>query len=120
MNNLHRPESLLDGSKTILGYPLQHVISRLDALLLVLKSCQGQVCVEPWKTLHSDGSVNSLRDALQPENDVRYRSIPAVAFDRCENGYIIDAEGPQGLESYYSPWNFSWDFASWHFWDIWT
>lgn len=109
MNNLHHSESLLDGSKTILGYPLQQVISRLDALLLVLKSCQGHVCIEPWKALHSDGSVRNLRDALLPENDARYRGIPAVAFDRCENGYIIDAEGPQADWSYYSPWNMSWD-----------
>lgn len=109
MNNLYRHESLSNESKSILGYPLEQVVSRLDALLLVLKSCQGHICIEPWKALHSDGSVNTLRDALHPENDARYRSIPAVAFDRCENGYIIDAEGPQADWSYYSPWNLSWD-----------
>jgi len=37
---------------------------RLDALLQVLKTCKGGACVQPWKVLHPDGTVNSLKDAM--------------------------------------------------------
>lgn len=104
MNNLYRNEP-----SSILGYPLTKVISRLDTLLFVLKACQGRICTEPWKNLHPDGSVQTLRDALSSEHDAVYHSIPAVAFDRCENGYILDAEGPQADWWYYSPQGLSWE-----------
>ena len=91
MNNLY----LHHDQPRILGYPLHHVISRLDSLLLVLKSCEGQNCVKPWNVLHPDGSVDTLRDALNPRFNTFYQTQPKVAFDRCEDGYIVDAEGPQ-------------------------
>ena len=91
MNNLYSD----DRSQHILGYPLEHVVSRLDSLLLVLKSCEGRNCVKPWSVLHPDGSAQNLRAALEPQYSTLYQAIPNVAFDRCENGYIVDAEGPQ-------------------------
>lgn len=104
MNNLYGHESSI-----ILGFPLAQVVSRLDTLLLILKSCQGRICIEPWKDLHPDGSVHTLRDALSTEHDAVYQSTPAIAFDRCENGYILDAEGPQAEWWYYSPQGLSWE-----------
>ena len=91
MNNLYSHHN----QPHILGYPLHHVLSRLDSLLLVLKSCEGQTCVKPWSVLHPDGSVDTLRDALNPRFNTFYQTQPKVAFDRCEDGYIVDAEGPQ-------------------------
>jgi hypothetical protein len=76
--------------------PLRKVIARLDSLLLVLKSCKGLTCVRPWDVLHPDQGVRNLYDALSPEFDKFYeKEQHRVEFSRCENGYIVDAEGPQ-------------------------
>ncbi|AEO67841.1 uncharacterized protein THITE_2116964 [Thermothielavioides terrestris NRRL 8126] len=81
---------------TLLGVPLAKVLARLDALLLVLKSCKGATCVRPWQALHPAGDVQNLRDALSARFDAFYeQQQPKVRFDRCELGYILDAEGPQ-------------------------
>jgi hypothetical protein len=69
--------------------------NRLDALLLVLKSCAGSTCIKPWDELHPDGSVQSLVDALDPQYDEFYAGLPRVAYSVCEDGYLIAAEGPQ-------------------------
>ncbi|KAJ5229055.1 hypothetical protein N7489_009763 [Penicillium chrysogenum] len=84
----------------ILGHPMSEVIPRLDALLMVLKSCLGSECIKPWDTLHPDGSVTSLRDALDDKYDLFYQSQPKVSFGRCAYGYEIDAEGPQHALSF--------------------
>ncbi|PWY65625.1 arylsulfatase [Aspergillus sclerotioniger CBS 115572] len=95
MNNLY-PRL---GSVELLGRSLSRVIDRVDALLLVLKSCQGNTCIQPWRVLHPDGSVDSLRDALDLKYDGFYTIQPKVSYSACENGYIIAAEGPQvGLQ----------------------
>ncbi|KAL2869439.1 Six-hairpin glycosidase-like protein [Aspergillus lucknowensis] len=73
----------------------QALLDRLDALLLVLKSCAGSTCIKPWDELHPDGAVGSLGDALDPEYDEFYAGLPKVAYSVCEDGYIIAAEGPQ-------------------------
>lgn len=59
--------------------------------------------------LHPDGDVHSLQDALDPRFDAFYREQVKVEFDRCENGYIIDAEGPQVGYAYR-------DGLAWHHW----
>jgi len=105
MNNLY----LSHRSQRILGYPLEHVASRLDSLLLVLKSCEGRNCIKPWDVLHPDGSVQNLHDALDSQYNTVYQTTPNVAFERCENGYILDAEGPQA-DVFYR------DGLSWELW----
>ena len=100
MHNLLPRNSINDGtsssgSATLLGHSLDKVINRLDTMLMVLKSCQGASCVNPWSVLHPDGGVETLKDALQPHFDTFYIAQPKVEFSRCEEGYIIDAEGPQ-------------------------
>lgn len=90
--------NLLGESRTevLLGLPLQKVAARLDALLFVLKSCKGRTCVEPWRALHPDGNVEKLRDALSPRFDQFYEvQQRKIEYNRCEDGYIVDAEGPQ-------------------------
>ncbi|KAJ5167602.1 uncharacterized protein N7482_003196 [Penicillium canariense] len=79
----------------MLGRSLKQAIARLDALLLVLKSCQGTTCIEPWKVLHPGDTVRSLRDALDEEYDSFYGVQPPVSFGWCDAGYIVEAEGPQ-------------------------
>jgi len=62
---------------------------------MVLKSCKGPQCTQPWKTLHPDGSVHSLVDALDSKYDAFYASQPKVQFAECALGYLIQSEGPQ-------------------------
>jgi N-acetylglucosamine-6-sulfatase len=80
---------------TLLNYPLSKVVPRLDALLLVLKSCKGSTCTNPWRWLHPQGNVNSLPDALSSRYDDFYNSQPKVMFTACKLGYLIQYEGPQ-------------------------
>lgn len=93
----------------LLGHDISIVIHRLDALMMVLKSCTGVTCVEPWKTLHPSGDVANLSDALRVRFDAFYEEQVKVAFSRCELGYIIDAEGPQAGYQYR-------EGTSWHAW----
>lgn len=79
------------------------MIARLDALLLVLKSCKGSSCVAPWRVLHPHGDVLSLEDALATRYDEFYEQEQVkVEFSRCEAGHIVDAEGPQDANVYRS------------------
>ncbi|KAF2772745.1 Arylsulphatase [Teratosphaeria nubilosa] len=85
--------------RPILNSRLDKLISRLDALTMVMKSCKGETCVSPWAVLHPQGDVSTLDDALQMRYDEFYEQQVKVAFERCEQGYLIDAEGPQtGLQ----------------------
>jgi hypothetical protein len=88
------------GDKKILDRPLSKLVSRLDALLLVLKSCKGAECITPWATLHPDGKVKNLVGALDEKFDDFYNGQPKVSYDRCEYGYVVDAEGPQHALAY--------------------
>lgn len=108
LHNLYPTSGQTEESEVqILGRSLSQAISRLDALLLVLKSCQGTTCIKPWTVLQPEDSVHSLRDALHKDYDWFYGEQPRVSFDWCDAGYIIEAEGPQvPLTSRYG---LSWD-----------
>lgn len=95
VKNIH--PSVNPPSATILGLPLSKVLPRLDALLMVTKSCKGYTCTHPWSVIHPDGDVATLADALDEKFDSFYLSEAAsrVRFDKCELGYIVDSEGPQ-------------------------
>ncbi|TDZ24828.1 Arylsulfatase [Colletotrichum orbiculare MAFF 240422] len=93
---------------SFLGLPIKKVVSRLDSLLLVTKSCKGSVCTHPWRAMHPQGNVDSLRDALSTRFDSFYEQQQVrVEYSRCELGYLVDAEGPQfekdGLVYWKSP-----------------
>ncbi|KAK6814360.1 hypothetical protein RU639_009474 [Aspergillus parasiticus] len=94
LNNLH-PSVSGNTEQRLLGYPIEKVISRLDALLLVLKSCKGSTCVKPWEVLHPAGDVQTLSDALGDVFDAFYDEQVKVEYGWCEEGYIVEAEGPQ-------------------------
>lgn len=82
-------------SDTACGFPLSRLQPRLDALLMVLKSCKGSVCIKPWETLHPLGNIKSLKDAMDPELDEFYASQPKISFSECAMGYFPWVEGPQ-------------------------
>ncbi|KAI0514418.1 alkaline-phosphatase-like protein [Xylaria bambusicola] len=93
-NLLAADGSPLEGEALIAGRSVSSVVSRLDALLFVLKSCKGDTCREPWKQLHPAGNVETLADALRTGYDEFYAEQTGVNFEYCAAGYIIDAEGP--------------------------
>jgi len=71
------------------------LLARLDALMMVLKTCKTRQCTHPWEQLHPTGGVASLRDALTTEHDDFYKSeVSRVAFDQCEQAYVLESEGP--------------------------
>lgn len=97
MKNLYPVEGnpLTASDQTFPGWQLSHLVARLDSLMMVMKSCRGQSCVQPWNTLHPEGDVETLEDALQPRFNAFYEDQVKVIFTKCEAGYIIDSEGPQ-------------------------
>jgi N-acetylglucosamine-6-sulfatase len=100
MNNLH-PGRLTtqaeDDSQKILGRPISQLLNRLDAVLLVQKSCKEGQCRKPWDQLHPGGQVKNLKDALDHKLDEQYAKYPKVEFDRCFTDPVYHpwAEGPQ-------------------------
>ena len=82
------------------GQPLNQVVPRLDALMMVLKSCKGRTCVEPWRELHPSGDVTSIIDSLKPEFDEFYLAQPKVSFTECKRGYLPEFEGPMDVTRY--------------------
>jgi arylsulfatase A-like enzyme len=87
---------LEDASKVhvVFGFSMEKVVQRLDALLMVQKSCKGKSCREPWRSLHPDGQVLSLTDAMAERFDGFYEAQIKVQWDHCHNGYVPEAEGP--------------------------
>jgi hypothetical protein len=80
---------------------LTRLLPRLDALLMVTKSCKGSTCIHPWSVIHPAGNVKTLGDALNGRFDSYYASVAeVVSFDKCELGYIIESEGPQRVRSF--------------------
>lgn len=51
---------------------VKQLVNRLDAALTAMAYCVGPSCRNPWRTLHPDGAVNSLLDAMSPAYDVFY------------------------------------------------
>lgn len=59
------------------------VQARLDTLLLVLKTCKGETCRNPWKVFHPSGKVQSMSDAMESRCDKCYDKQPRVTFSKC-------------------------------------
>jgi hypothetical protein len=93
----HQLNNLMLGNQTqiLLGRPLSQVISRLDALLMVQKSCKRTACQRPWTELHPAGDAVSLPGVLDSRFDGFYAKAAKVGFSRCDMGYLVNAEGPQ-------------------------
>ena len=93
--NLFSPITSLDlNPLTIANRPLSQVVARLDALMMVVKSCKGYVCTHPWSYLHPTGAVVTLDEALNPYFDDFYGKQPKVQFEACALGYLKNLEGP--------------------------
>ena len=79
---------------TLAGRPFSKIVHRLDALLLVLKTCKAASCRDPWGVLHPDGKIKDLRGALAETFDAFYEKQPRVKFEKCLLGYLEENEKP--------------------------
>lgn len=70
------------------------LVDRLNGLLLASKTCEQKSCRDPWSILHPDGSVKTLRDALNPKHDEYYASLPVVEFKECLDFQVAWNEKP--------------------------
>ena len=82
------------------GRTEDQLFDRLDALLMVTKSCLQDSCREPWEVLFPGGQVGNLTDAMRPEYDNFFASQPKVSFSSCIQYHIVSEEGPQEVTAY--------------------
>lgn len=99
-NYLGEDSIALQSDYTLAGRPFKHVATRLDSLLMVLKSCKGLECHTPWSTLHPKANIKNLKDALHSEFDAFYETQPKVSYSSCQLGYLVDEEGPQHVNKF--------------------
>ncbi|ORY76013.1 alkaline-phosphatase-like protein [Leucosporidium creatinivorum] len=92
-DQMHNLASTLSSSSTKSSY-ITRLHTRLDALLLVLKTCSGQSCRLPWKSMFTNGKVKNLKDAMKKEYDDYFKGLPSVRYSRCELGYHRTLEAP--------------------------
>lgn len=62
--------------------PQSELMSRLDALLMVTKSCKQDTCRDPWSVLFPKGQVSNIQDAMNPSYDTFF------ANQVCYTGYM--------------------------------
>lgn len=89
---------------------LTRVKSRLNALLMVMKSCEAEVCRDPWRELQppvgdaggrddeqfrlTARSINNFADSLNPDFDAFFASIPTVSIAECYQYQYAPNERP--------------------------
>uniref|UniRef100_A0A0W0EVU3 Putative arylsulfatase n=1 Tax=Moniliophthora roreri TaxID=221103 RepID=A0A0W0EVU3_MONRR len=68
--------------------------SRLDALLVVLKTCVGDTCRNPWGAIFPAGEASGLIESLDTQYDTYFDSLPKFGYRLCQFGYFEeDAAG---------------------------
>ncbi|KAI9483817.1 MAG: alkaline-phosphatase-like protein [Benjaminiella poitrasii] len=84
------------GLKNLYDNMSVQLVNRLDALLVVLKSCRADTCRDPWKILHpGDRYVKTLQDALHEKYDNYYAQFRKVEFEQCLGFHLSSNEFPQ-------------------------
>lgn len=63
------------------------IASRMDALLLYLKTCKGVECRTSWDHLFPYGEANTMAEALDTSFDQYFDRLPKVELQGCDNGY---------------------------------
>jgi hypothetical protein len=84
----------------IAGRPLNQILTRLNALIMVLKTCKNRVCTHPWEVLHPGGSVYSLKHALNERFDAFYGEQPQMWFSECPLGYFAEVENQEPVSTF--------------------
>ncbi|KAI0016802.1 arylsulfatase [Xylariomycetidae sp. FL0641] len=75
------------------------LMKRLNAMLLVKKSCATNTCQNPWTALLGgnstlNGKITTLKQALDPQYDVLFDSFPQVNIAECLGYQDEVAEAP--------------------------
>jgi N-acetylglucosamine-6-sulfatase len=78
------------------------LMTRLNAILLAIKSCTDATCRNPWKLLQlangtsSTGAleINTLAKAMDAQYDAHFAAFPNVAFQECLEFQSRENEGP--------------------------
>lgn len=94
MKNLIGPNAPASSSAQYYGRPLKELISRLDAVMMVTKSCTGDACRNPWGVMFPTGEVTDLEGAMSTTYDTFFNNQPKVTFQECTKGYIKSTEAP--------------------------
>ena len=70
---------------TYYGRAEAQLFTRLDALLMVAKSCKQDSCRNPWPTLFPNGQVTSLSGAMAAQYDTFFANQPKVSYSSCKS-----------------------------------
>ena len=87
-------------SYRIAGRPIEQIVTRLNALIMVLKTCKTRLCVYPWEALHPDGDVSNLKEALHDRFDTFYQDQSQMWFLDCPTGYFAEVEQQQPVKPF--------------------
>ena len=85
---------------TYYGRSEDELFDRLDALLMVTKSCAQDSCREPWSVLFPGGQVGNLTAAMGKEFDTFFANQPKISFESCAQQHVVSEEGPQDVKPY--------------------
>ena len=100
------PGSNANESNLITTTPtLEKLIPRLDALMMVLKTCRTDSCRHPWRVLHPQGNVHNLSQAMDPRYDRFYHEQERVQYKKCIMGYLMENELPIDVKPYAADWH---------------
>lgn len=82
LNRLASPAQGTAG--TYYGRAEGKLFTRLNALLMVAKSCKQNTCRNPWSALFPGGQVTSLSGAMNAQYDTFFANQPKVSFSSCK------------------------------------
>jgi hypothetical protein len=92
-----------DGA-SLVPHKLQRVLHRLDALLLVLKTCTGTACTQPYAALFphltAGSEIYRFAQITHPRFDAYFAALPKVRFDKCVLGFQSRLEKPEWSEEW--------------------
>ncbi|ETS73165.1 hypothetical protein PFICI_15110 [Pestalotiopsis fici W106-1] len=96
-DSVHDPYELSNiADSTDVNY--QRVKSRLNALLMVTKSCETDICRDPWSVIQPPNAapkkISSLGDALDPAYDDFFSTFPRVTIAECVQYQFAPNEVP--------------------------
>jgi len=74
----------------------QRAFTRLNAILMVTKSCEKGSCRDPWAVfqLPSGKKLSSFEEAMLPEYDSFFNKFPRVSFQECLQFQSAENEAP--------------------------
>ncbi|KAM5383372.1 hypothetical protein ACJZ2D_002065 [Fusarium nematophilum] len=98
--DLYQMKNLYTISERIGAWDIGKLRARLDALLLILKSCSGRICTHRWEVLHPEGNIANLEGAMATNFDDFYDRRPKISFSGCGLGYFPALEGPQDAHTF--------------------